>query len=157
MVAVRLLSFISSFAEPLTIMTCSVGVCQCQGIKQPAVPLKTITDGPLEGSPLSTAMVVHEGSPAIGANLFSDNLWNTPISSAWVMNRHMTAAATNLIASFPRININPVYPGDGSVGTRHFGAAWRHSSFAVPQRRCRWLQSASVPLRVAKDRSVGQS
>src|SRR5437867_11475336 len=107
-------------------MTCSVGVCQCQGIKQPAVPLKTITDGPLEGSPLSTAMVVHEGSPAIGANLFSDNLWSTPISSAWVMNRHMTAAATNLIASFPRININPVYPGDGSVGTRHFGAAWRH-------------------------------
>ena len=35
-------------------MTCSVGVCQCQGIKQPMVPLKTITDGPLEGSPLST-------------------------------------------------------------------------------------------------------
>ncbi|MDQ2947946.1 MAG: hypothetical protein M3Y27_18770, partial [Acidobacteriota bacterium] len=36
---------------------------------QPAVPLKTITDGPLEGSPLSTAIVMHDGSPAIGGEL----------------------------------------------------------------------------------------
>src|SRR5258708_3927344 len=73
-------SFISTFADPLTIMTCSVGVCQCHGNIHPAVPLNTITDGPLVGSPLSTANVAHGGSPAIGANLLSDILRMTPIS-----------------------------------------------------------------------------
>src|SRR5438105_1531588 len=97
MVAVRPLSFISTFAEPLTIMTCSVGVCQCQGITQPAVPLKTIIDGPLEGSPLSTAIIMHEGSPAIGASLFSDSLRSTPISSAWTRNKQATIIVANLI------------------------------------------------------------
>src|SRR5258707_11327693 len=87
--------FISTFAEPLTIMTCSVGVCQCQGIEQPAVPLKTITDAPLDGSPLSTAMMTHDGSPAVGANLFSDSLRSTPISSASAMNTHPTNTSPN--------------------------------------------------------------
>jgi hypothetical protein len=53
--------FISTFTEPLTIITCSIGVCQCQGIEQPAVPLNRITDAPLEGSPDWTARVMHAG------------------------------------------------------------------------------------------------
>src|SRR5438477_9699504 len=108
-------SFISTFAEPLTIITCSVGVCQCQGIEQPAVPLKTITDGPLDGSPLSTAMAMHEGRPAIGANLFSESLRSTPMSSAWAINRHATVAAAILIYSIPPPNISlPKYILAGS-------------------------------------------
>src|ERR1700733_10266910 len=63
-------------------MTCSVGVCQCQGITQPAGPFNRITEAPFEGSPLSTARVEHAGSPASGANLFSDILRATPMSSA---------------------------------------------------------------------------
>src|SRR5215510_8512097 len=59
-------SFISILADPVTIMTGSVGVCQCHGIRQPAVPLKTMTDAPLDGSPLCTARETHWGSPAIG-------------------------------------------------------------------------------------------
>ena len=55
-------SFISTFALPLTIITCSVGVCQCQGMTQPAEALNRITDGPLAGSPLCTAMFTQDGS-----------------------------------------------------------------------------------------------
>src|SRR6266849_3598834 len=95
--AVLLVSFISTFADPVTIITCSVAVCQCQGIAQPAVPLNTMTDAPLDGSPLSTAMVTHSGSPAIGASLFSAILRNTPISSARAMNRQANRKRANLM------------------------------------------------------------
>src|SRR6188472_3676956 len=93
-------------------MTCSVGVCQCQGIEQPAVPLKMITDGPLEGSPLSTAIVMHEGNPAMGVSLFSDSLRRTPISAPLAMNRHVTINPASLIALSPNQGSCPatVYP-----------------------------------------------
>ena len=68
------LSFISTFAVALTIITRSVGVCQCQGIRQPAEPLPKRTDAPLDGSPLSTAVVMQEGKPGIPVKVFSDIL-----------------------------------------------------------------------------------
>src|SRR5437867_1154762 len=90
-------SFISTLADPLTTMTCSVGVCQCHGIAQPALPLKTITDGPLDGSPLSTAAVTHWGNPGRGSNLFSAIVRSTPMSSARAINTQAIAAITNLM------------------------------------------------------------
>src|SRR6476646_4438131 len=110
--------FISTLAAPLTIMTCSVGVCMCQGITQPAVALKTITEGPLDGSPLSTAITVHDGIPGNGANLFSENLRSTPISSAWAIDRHANITATNLIV-FLRWRYRPKYiPDNGILAVR---------------------------------------
>ena len=44
--------FISTFALPETSISCSVGVCQCQGIRNPADFLPKITDAPFDGSPL---------------------------------------------------------------------------------------------------------
>src|SRR5437764_160059 len=99
-------------------MTCSVGVCQCQGIEQPDAPLKTITDDPLEGSPLSTAMVIHAGSPAIGLSLFSDSLRSTPISSAWATKRQANTTAANFIASLLRRLWSKYIQGDGLLQGR---------------------------------------
>src|SRR6185369_14459 len=97
--------FISTLAAPLTIITCSVGVCICHGITHPAVALKTITEGPLDGSPLSTAITVHEGIPGKGASLFSENLRSTPISSAWAIDRQASITATNFMV-FPPLEIS---------------------------------------------------
>src|SRR5205809_5444697 len=91
-------SFISIFADPLVTMTCSFGVCQCQGIRQPAVPFADIMDGPLEGSPLWTAAVVHEGNPGNGSNLFSDIFRRIPMSSALATNTQARTARTNFIS-----------------------------------------------------------
>src|SRR5262249_23637091 len=78
-------SFISSLALPLTIMSCSVAVCQCQGTSQPAVPLTRNTEGPFAGSPLCTDDLMHEGRSGIASNLFSDIMRRTPMSCALPM------------------------------------------------------------------------
>src|ERR1700683_1069744 len=78
-------------------MTCSAGVCQCQGITQPAGPFNRITEAPLEGSPLSTARATHAGSPGSGANLFSDILRATPMSSARATTIQLSAAIVTFI------------------------------------------------------------
>ena len=50
-----------------------------------------------KGSPLSTAMAMQEGSPGIGANLFSDSLRSTPIPSACATQKQTNNTARNLI------------------------------------------------------------
>src|SRR5712691_5120654 len=61
--------FISTRSTPLTIINCSLGVCQCQGAVQPAANLVSITEGPVAGSPRSTATVMQAGAFGTGVNL----------------------------------------------------------------------------------------
>src|SRR5215469_14284790 len=56
-------SFISTFALPETIITCSFAVCQCQGTRHEAVDLARMTDPPLPGSPFLTTPLTQVGSP----------------------------------------------------------------------------------------------
>src|SRR5262249_4892619 len=74
--------FISTRAVPDTIITCSVGVCQCHGKVQPAAAFARITDGPFDGSPLSTVPCVHDGIAGNGANFASAAFRVTGASSA---------------------------------------------------------------------------
>src|SRR2546422_11329095 len=43
-------------------MTCSFGVCQCQGMAQPALARTRSTEGPVVGSPCSTLPVMQGGT-----------------------------------------------------------------------------------------------
>src|SRR6266567_7189177 len=65
-------SFASTRAAPVTIIRCSFGVCQCQGIEQPAANLARMTEGAFEGSPLCTEPGAHVGSPGTVMNFISD-------------------------------------------------------------------------------------
>src|SRR4051794_31284301 len=64
-------SFMSTRAEPLTIIRCSLGVCQCQGNVHPVEALATMMDAPLDGSPLCTAPVEQVGIPGNSPNFMS--------------------------------------------------------------------------------------
>src|SRR5262245_60173676 len=90
-------SFISNFADPLTIITCSVGVCQCQGTRHPGLPLKRMTAAPFAGSPLCTEAVTHEGRPGTGSNLLSDILRTTPWAQTGAATRQAISDTANLM------------------------------------------------------------
>src|SRR5712692_1127770 len=62
-------SFISALAEPLTIINCSLAVCQCHGTTQPGLNFNSSTEGPLAGSPRCTAMLMHSGNPGMLTNV----------------------------------------------------------------------------------------
>src|SRR5215212_9860576 len=90
-------SFISTLAVPVTTITCSVGVCQCHGMRQPAEPFASNTDAPFDGSPLCTAAVAHDGNPGIAVKVFWDIFFNVPISSAEATEKQASAIMANLI------------------------------------------------------------
>jgi hypothetical protein len=66
--------FISIRATPVTIITCSFGVCQCHGIEHPAGILAKMMEGPFDGSPLCTDPKAHVGSPGIVINFIAITL-----------------------------------------------------------------------------------
>src|SRR5438876_1095169 len=76
-------------------MTCSFGVCQCQGILHPAAAFSKITDAPCAGSPLSTAPLAQAGSPGKFVNFipaaFAVTAW---VSAAGAPTTGHTAADT---------------------------------------------------------------
>src|SRR6185436_19600997 len=51
----------STFAVPVTNISCSRALCQCHGITQPEAAFAMIVAAPLEGSPLATEIVAHLG------------------------------------------------------------------------------------------------
>src|SRR5437773_1510449 len=64
-------SFISTFALPETIISCSLTLCQCQGTTHGAVDLARITKALLDGSPLCAEPFRQVGSPGKFMNLLA--------------------------------------------------------------------------------------
>src|SRR5262245_8003719 len=88
-------SFMDTLPLPETIITCSVMLCQCHGIVQPAATLARITKLLFVGSPFCTEPRVQVGRPGIFMNLFASLAPCAALSSA-CMERN---AGANIIAN----------------------------------------------------------
>src|ERR1051325_11340547 len=69
-----LASFISTCAVPLTIITCSLAVCQCHGTVHPVGTFAKIIEAALVGFPLCTDPVAQVGKPGIVVSFMSATL-----------------------------------------------------------------------------------